>query len=218
MLRIHKYNDVKKSNGINYLLKFYKNNSTTVAINIDFTFINKKEVYINNLYIKRHEDYDIIKEQILECYIMNLKDIIIIHLTQEFIKDFEFLYKNSKEYTFDMYQTQEPDFATDDIIVSYHIFCTSKKLSDKLDYISFLNTNDSHTQYTCLTFFYGPCIVLNRRFNVLLPHEKFNAKYKYIKSIGKGDINKDVKSIVNRAIEIANNYQQILPPHYLKPI
>ena len=147
---------------------------------------------------------------------MSFKDLIVIHLQEEFIKDFEFLYKNSTEYLFDIYKTEEPHLTKDENVNVYHIFCISKKLVDKPNYMSFLHANDSDIKYTCLTTFYGSCLLLNRRFDITSEYDKFNAKYRFVKTIGKGVIDNKLKSLVKTIVSLVNIYHDILPPHYLK--
>jgi hypothetical protein len=212
MLRSKKFN-IYKHEGLNYIFDFCKDERR--EFNIDFENIDKEE-YISNVIIKTTDDFEIVKEVILETYLMVFKELIIIHLREEFIKDFEFLYKKSSDYVFEIYKTEIPHLTKDETINIYHIFCISKRLIDKPDYISFLNANDSDIKYTCLTVFYGSCILLNRRFDITSEYDKFNARYTYVKTIGQGVIDYKLKSLVKTVISVGNMYHDMLPPHYLK--
>ena len=91
MLRIKKYNSKKKKS----FNKFFKRH-------YDYDDINYCE--LNNIIIKKGENFNIIKEYLLETYILCFKNIIIIHLEENQYKDFIYLYKNSSEYSFEIYR------------------------------------------------------------------------------------------------------------------
>jgi len=198
MLKVNKYNKLKKR-GLNDFFK--KNHSVS-----DLRFCELK-----NENIKESFDFDLIKEDLLKTYILSFKNVIIIHLEQNEYRDFLYLYKNSELYTFDIYTTVNYK----DITI-YHIFCTNKYLNEKNDYIEFLDGNECEYKYQCLTKIYGPCLVVNRRYNLLEYQEKLNAKYIFNKTIGKGIFNPKIKSLLNQMIIIINKYYiNYLPVNYL---
>jgi hypothetical protein len=211
MIRFKKFNDLKYS-GINYLFGAYKDD---IIYDLDLG-IDKYKEYILTKYIKNICNFSIEKELLLDTYILNLKDIIVIHLNDNFINDFEFLYKNSDEYIFDIYQSKMPCLLGNGYNTTYHIFCISKKISPNFDFILFLKMNDCIQQYTCISYLLGPCVILNRRFDILSNYNKYNAKYTYVKRIGKGIIDTEIENNVNIIVKIVNKYQDILPPHYTK--
>jgi hypothetical protein len=206
MLRSKKYN-LYKHKGLNYLFDI-----CTTEYN-DCILI---EDYMNDIIIKKNDNYELIKETILEPYILKLNNILLIHIRDDFIKDFEFLYKKSNKYTFDIYETSYQDLKEDTYIKIYHVFCVSKKLTKDINYESFLRANDSDKKYVCLSLFYGPNLIVNRRFDVTSEQDKFQAKYKFVKSIGKGIVDNSIRSFIKIMINLVNSYQDMLPPHYLK--
>lgn len=214
MLRSKKYN-IYKHIGLNHLFDFCVDEpiSNTSADDADCVLIDD---YINNTTIKSTNEYELVKETILEPYILKLPDILLIHVTKDVIKEFEFLYKKSNKHVFDIYETSQPHMKDDTHIKMYHIFCVSKKLSNELNYMSFLKTNDSDKKYSCLSLFYGPCLIVNRRFDITCEHDKYKSKYKYIKTIGRGDVDNTLRSFIKLIINMTNEYQKMLPPHYLK--
>lgn len=201
MLRSKKYNLLKHI-GINDIF-----DTGTVEI------INDE--CIENMDIRVTYNYHLIKEVVLEPYILKLKDILLIHIKDELVKDFEFLYKNSNKYVFDIYETSHPDLKEESYIKMYHIFCVSKDIGNT-NYIRFLEANDSDKKYHLLSLLYGPSILVNRRFDITSKVDKCNAKYKFLKTIGKGNVNISLRSFVNTMIKMTNEYQDTLPPHYLK--
>lgn len=212
MLREKKFNLIKHM-GLNKLFDTSlddKLNQHNINCDVD------PNDYIVDLTIKEFDNYTLIKEQSLEAYLLCLNDIIVIHMSQDYIKDFEFLYKKSSDYVFDIYKTSSSDLKTEEIKNMYHIFCISKKLTVDMDLISYLQANDSDKTYTYISLFYGPCILVNKRFDMTSNSDKYNAKYKFIKTIGKGIINDNIRNLVKQAISIANTLQKTLPPHYLK--
>jgi hypothetical protein len=210
MLRTKKYN-IYKHLGLNLLLNFSSNDLSKK----DYEYLLNEE-YVKNTTITTTKDYNLIKETVLEPYILTLNNILLIHLKDNYIQDFEFLYKNSTTYVFDVYETSYPHLKKKSVIKMYHIFCISKKLSSNTNYISFLKTNDSDIKYTCLAFLYGPCLLVNRRFDITYEYDKYNAQYKYLKTIGQGKIDYSIRTIIKNIINMANQYQNTLPPHYLK--
>ena len=201
MLRSKKYN-ILKHIGINDIF-----DTGTVEI------INDE--CIENMDIRVTDKYQLIKEIVLEPYILKLKDILLIHIKDELVKDFEFLYKKSSKYVFDIYETSHPDLKEESYIKMYHIFCVSKNIGDT-NYIRFLEANDSDKKYHLLSLLYGPSILVNRRFDITSEVDKFNAKYKFLKTIGKGNVNTSLRGFINTMIKMTNEYQDTLPPHYLK--
>jgi hypothetical protein len=201
MLRSKKYNLLKHI-GINDIF-----DTGTVEI------INDE--CIENMDIRVTDNYHLIKELVLEPYILKLKDILLIHIKDELVKDFEFLYKKSRKYVFDIYETSHPDLKEESYIKMYHIFCVSKNIGDT-NYIRFLEANDSDKKYHLLSLLYGPSILVNRRFDITSEVDKFNAKYKFLKTIGKGNVNTSLRGFINTMIKMTNEYQDTLPPHYLK--
>lgn len=206
MLRSLKFK-VLKNMRLNNLFCYYSTN------NIDNNFYIEKENYIKDKIIKSNEHFELIKEEFLETYYMSFTDIIVIHLKERFLNDFIFLYKNSNQYLFDIYTTSSPDLKTEKTHKIFHIFCTSKNLSQMTNYMSFLIANDSYYKYTCLHLFYGSCIIINKRFDNIY---KEDARYKYVKTIGKADVNIELKQSLELYINLVNNLQDTLPPHYLK--
>ncbi len=212
MLREKKFNALKHF-GLNRLFDYCIDDKNNI-FDIDY-FVLNKEVYLNSFVV--NEGLNIIKDKSLETYFMILKDITIIHIQSEFIHDFEFLYRKSNEYVFDIYKTSSHDIKTEEEVIMYHIFCVSKKIQElDIDYMSFLKTNDCDKKYICLSVFYGPCIIMNKRFDILLENDKLNSKYTYVKTIGKGSVDYSIRSYIKHMIHITNHYQSSLPPHYLK--
>lgn len=214
MLRSKKYNTYKHV-GLNHLFDFcvdepipqHTDDSDGILI----------DDYMRNLIINSNDHYDLVKETILEPYILKLHNILLIHLNYDVIREFEFLYKKSNKHVFDIYETSHPHMREDDTYIkTYHIFCVSQKLSDDINYMSFLKTNDSDKKYSCLSLFYGPCLIVNRRFDITCEHDKYKSKYKYVKSIGRGKVDESIRSFIKVMINMTNEYQKILPPHYLK--
>jgi hypothetical protein len=175
-----------------------------------------KNNYVNNVDIRVTSNYKLVKEVMLEPYILKLNDVLLIHIKENLLDDFEFLYKKSNDYVFDIYETSHPNLKDDSYITMYHVFCVSKKLQDIFNYMSFLRSNDSDKKYSCLSVFYGPCLLVNKRFDITSEVDKYNSKYKYLKTIGKGEVNNYVRSFIKSMINMANKYQDMLPPHYLK--
>lgn len=215
MLRSKKFN-IYKHLGLNFVFNFCSSDLS----DSDYQYL-LNEKYFNNITITNTETYNLIKETMLEPYILTLKNILLIHLKDNYIQDFEFLYKKSKKYVFDIYETSHPHIkkSNDSIIKMYHIFCISKEMPSEKNYkkyLSFLKTNDSDIKYTCLSHLYGPCLLVNRRFDIIYEHDKYNAKYKYLKTIGQGKTDYSIKNFIRNIINIANQYQNSLPPHYLK--
>ena len=207
MLRVKKYNKLKNS-GLNYISKICDND----------LYINEiSNSYKRDNYIRKFKDeYNLIKEEILDLYILTLNDIFVINIREDIVKDFYFLYKNSTEYVFDVYETSEtPLRNNEDIRIKiYHIFCISEKIKKLDDYISFLRVNDIDNRYYCLTLLYGPCIIVNRRCDVYNEGDRLCDRYKYVKTIGKGNINNDIRNKIKFIINTSNDYKGILPPHY----
>jgi hypothetical protein len=213
MLRSKKFNTLKHI-CINELFDIY----TDEPFKSQFPnkYIIDKNNYILDIDIKCKDKYELIKETILEPYILKLKDSLLIHIKDDLINDFEFLYKKSNKYAFDIYETSLPHLKdTGKYIKMYHIFCVSQNL-DNITYNSFLKSNDSDTKYYCLSLFYGPCLIVNKRFDVTSDFDKYQSKYKYIKSIGKGYVDKNIRTFTQFIIKMLNDYQDTLPPHYLK--
>lgn len=212
MLRTRKYN-IYKHIGLNYLFNCVDD---TFDSNISRYSLNNTE-YMSNMTIKDASDYEVIKEIISESYILKLNDILLIHLKDNVVKEFEFLYKKSKKYVFDIYETSLPSLKHEDTYIkTYHIFCVSKKLSNDINYMSFLHTNDSDKKYSCLSLFYGPCLIVNRRFDITSEQDKHKSQYKFIKTIGKGDVDYSIRNFIKSMISMIGTYQKFLPPHYLK--
>lgn len=208
MIRIKKYNNLKHK----YLNKLfdYCINDYSIDMNVNTNEIN----FTEDLLIKSTDTYDIIKEQFLDMYILSFNDIIVIHLNERYIKDFEFLYKNSDKYLFEIYCNILPDIKGDGYSKMYHIFCISKDI-DKLNYMNFTIMNDSDYKYACLSMFYNSYIIINRRFDIKSSIDKCNAKYSFIKTLGKGNVDVRLKNMVKSYVSLTNIYQDILPPHYV---
>lgn len=213
MLRSKKYN-IYKHVGLNHLFDFCVDEP--ISQNTEDADCVLIDDYMSNLTIKSNEHYELVKETILEPYILKLHDILLIHVKNDVIKEFEFLYKKSNKHVFDIYETSYPHMRDDTYIKMYHIFCVSQKLSNEINYMSFLKTNDSDKRYSCLSLFYGPCLIVNRRFDITCEHDKYKSKYRYVKSIGRGQVDNSIRSFIKLMINMTNDYQKMLPPHYLK--
>lgn len=211
MLRSKKYN-IYKHIGLNYLFDFCTDESSGV----DTEMTNDKDDFTMNEVIKETDKYELIKETILEPYILILKNMLIIHIKDNLIHEFEYLYKKSKKYVFDIYETIHPHMREESSIKMYHIICVSKKLTKDINYMSFLKANDSDKKYTCLSLIYGPCLIANRRFDITSEVDKYQAKYRFIKTIGRGIVDTSLRYFIQNMIKMVNEYQTILPPHYLK--
>lgn len=195
MLRTKIYN-YKKTIGIN---KYFK-------MKINPSFFNN--LYVKSMIIKDCKLFMIIKNIDIGLYFWSFKNLILIHLDEQFINDFEYLYKKSDKYIFDIYSNIYNGKKI------YHIYCISRYLDELCtpNYINFLDTNDSEYSYNCLTRLYGPCLIINKRFDI------FNdtLKYSFYKTIGCAKINIIIKNQIISSINIINNYyMKNLPPHYL---
>lgn len=189
MLRIKTYNSKKKI-GINQCFK----------MKIDPLYFNN--FYIKRLIIKDTPLFMIIKNIDINLYFWCFKDLIIIHLDEKFIDDFEYLYKNSDQFSFDIYMNMYNGKKI------FHIYCISRYLHQ----FNYTNTNNSNYQYNCLTRLYGPNLIINKRFDSL----NESSKYIFVKTIGCAEINKIIKNQISSSISIINNYyMNFLPPHYL---
>lgn len=212
MLRSKKFN-ILKHIGLNSLFDFCTEDHLESKIEM-----NKDDIY-DDITIKSNDtseyNYELIKEVVMESYIFKLNDILLIHIKDNLINDFEFLYKKSQKYVFDIYETSIPNLKEDSYVKMYHVFCISKKLLSNFNYMSFLRTNDSDRKYYCLSLFYGPCLIVNKRFDITSEQDN-DSKYKYLKTIGKGKIDNSIRSFVKFIINMTNEYQRMLPPHYLK--
>jgi len=230
MLRNKIYNKVKHS-GLNYMFDLYiddglvsiNENRPRVSKIFNVSNVRKKKLKIDNdnlmsnTIIKENDKYCLIKEIKLGVYFLVLKDILLIHIKGDLIKDFEFLYNKSNKYVFDIYETSYPDLKGTSIIKMYHVFCVSrKKMIKDVNYNAFLNANDSDSKYAYLTRLYGPCLIVNRRFDIRFACDKYNATYKYVKTIGNGDIDSSVRYFIKKMIDMSNEYQRVLPVNYLK--
>lgn len=197
MLRIKIYNK-KKKDGFN---KFFGTKHNP----IDVIYFK-----INYIIIKENIDFSIIKDELLGTYIMAFKNIIIIHLDENEYNDFVYLYKNSNEYLFDIYCTI--NYKNETI---YHIFCINKYL-DQINYNSFIEGNECSYKYDCLTKLYGPNLIINKRFNLTETIDKIKSKYIFVKTIGKGIVNYNIKSLIKSVIHLTNtHYLEYLPVNYL---
>jgi hypothetical protein len=209
MLRSKKFN-VLKHIGLNSLFDFCTE---------DHLELKTQDIY-DDITIKSNDTnghkYELIKEVVMEPYFFKLNDILLIHIKDNLIDEFEFLYKKSQKYVFDIYETSLPNLKDESYIKMYHVFCISKKLLSNVNYISFLRANDSDKKYYCLSLFYGPCLIVNKRFDITCEQDKYESKYKFLKTIGKGKIDNSIRSFVKFIINMTNEYQQMLPPHYLK--
>jgi hypothetical protein len=212
MLRSKKFN-IFKHMGLNELFDVCTEDNFNY--NSIYSMVLKNN-YVNNVDIRVTSNYKLVKEVMLEPYILKLNDVLLIHIKENLLDDFEFLYKKSNDYVFDIYETSHPNLKDDSYITMYHVFCVSKKLQDIFNYMSFLRSNDSDKKYSCLSVFYGPCLLVNKRFDITSEVDKYNSKYKYLKTIGKGEVNNYVRSFIKSMINMANKYQDMLPPHYLK--
>jgi hypothetical protein len=213
MLRNKKFN-VLKHIGLNSLFIFCTEDQFDSKLTL-----NNQDIY-EDIVIKSNNyngyNYELIKEISLEPYIFKLNDILLIHIKGNLIDDFEFLYKKSQKYVFDIYETTLPNLKEESNIKMYHVFCISKKLTNNVKYMSFLRANDCDKKYYCLSLFYGPCLIVNKRFDITCEQDKYQSKYKYLKTIGKGKIDNSIRTFIKFIIDMTNEYQKMLPPHYLK--
>ena len=208
MLRVRKYNRLK-NRGLNYIRKICDDEMYINEISYGY----KRDEYIKSF----NDDTNLIKENILNLYVLTLNDIFVINIREDMIDDFEFLYKNSTNYVFDVYETLEIYIKSDKNNIRmklYHIFCVSNKIKKWDDYLSFLKMNDVDKRYYCLTLIYGPCMIVNRRCDIYNDCDKWYDKYKFVKTVGKGVINNDIRSKIKVIIDMSNKYKEILPPHY----
>ena len=197
MLRNKKYNKKKKQGLNDFFKKEYDSEDVIYS-------------ELNNVIIKENINFNIIKEELLGTYILAFKNIIILHLDELEYNDFVYLYKNSNEYLFDVYTTIN---YKDNII--YHIFCINKNV-DKINYKSFIEGNECSYKYDCLIKLYGPHLVINKRFNIIESSDKINLKYIFVKTIGKGTIDINIKNLIKSIINLINTYYlEYLPIHYL---
>lgn len=213
MLRSKKFN-ILKHIGLNSLFDFCTEDQSDSKL-----ILNPQDIYedmlIKSNNVNEHS-YELIKEVSMEPYIFKLNDVLLIHIKDNLIDDFEFLYKKSQKYVFDIYETTLPNLKEESNIKMYHVFCISKKLTTDINYMSFLSANDSDKKYYCLSLFYGPCLIVNRRFDITCEQDKYKSKYKYLKTIGKGNIDNSIRDFIKFIINMTNEYQKMLPPHYLK--
>lgn len=207
MIRSKKYNNLKHKH-LNRLFDF--DIDCTLSVNIS------PSNFMIDTVIQSNQNYQLIKEELLDTYILSFNNIIVIHLKEEFISDFEYLYRNSDEYLFEVYYSILPDLKSDMFIKTFHVFCVSKKLGDLPNYQSFIGNNDTDYKYKCLSLFYNSCVIVNNRFDILSSIDKHNAKYKFSRNIGSGNTDKILKDLVVLYINMINSYQEFLPPHYLK--
>lgn len=198
MLRINKYNNKKKI-GLNSFFK--KEYDCKDVINCE----------IKNMRIRECFNFNIIKDDILETYVMAFKNIVIIHLEENQYKDFIYLYDNSREYCFDVYSTIN---YKDKMI--YHVFCISKYLDEMNNYDAFVECNDCEYKYNCLTKLYGPNLVINKRFDARDTIGKIKSNYIYFKTIGKSNHDNNIKNLIVSIIHVINTYYlEYLPINYL---
>lgn len=202
MLRSKKFLSLKHSK-MNLLFDFFQYEATAECLyNDDIT---------SDISVRTNATYEIVKDLYLETYIFKLNDILVIHLKEQYLRDFEFLYDNSPDYLFQVYSSSLPDLNSNDIITTYHCFFVPKVVPD---YMSFLKANDCDGRYACLACFYGPSVIMNRRFDIISAIDKYNCKYKFFKTIGKGPL--DSSNLIASLIALINSSQETLPPHYLK--
>jgi len=211
MLRVKKYNKLKNS-GLNYINKICDDEHYIYKISDSY----KSDEYIKKFNEPTFCGVNLIKENILSLYILTLNDVFVISIKEDIMQDFIFLYNKSTNYVFDIYETSEIYLKNnEDIRVKmYYIFCVSDKIKNWDDYLSFLRMNDIDKRYYCLTLLYGPCMIVNRRCDIYNDGDKLCNQYKFVKTIGKGILNNDIRSKIKGIIEISNNYKKILPPHY----
>lgn len=206
MLRLKKYN-LLKNKGLNYVIHHLDPNIT----NLEFSYLRSLfEIYISNQIIKITPDYHIIKDNILQFYIIKFTNIVLFHISQNHLENFISLYNSSTSYSFDIYTTTY--FHNNNYVEMYYAFCISHEIPD-YDYKSF---NDSN-KYLPLSILYGPCLLINNRFDTLDTTIKYNNKYKFLITLGHGNINNTSRSFIKSTINTINKqYQTTLPPHYIK--
>jgi len=213
---------VKKYNKLKYLyinsILINNDNLYSFNTNIFLQRIFNLDPYklVNNVLIKSNEsNWKIIKDSYSSAYFLTFDNLLILHIdkSKSSLNDFEFLYNNSNEYVFKMYETNN----------YYHIFCISKYIDLSLDcnnYWSFLISNDSNLKYFMLSSIYRSFLIINKGIVDHIENIKnFNLqsiKYKFVKYIGQGNINNDIENTINSLINIVNNYYlKYTPIHFL---
>jgi hypothetical protein len=163
---------------------------------------------VSNLIVKSEDNYSIIREENSRAYIMSLPNLIIVGMCKKkksCIEDFEMLYGNSKEYLFDVYETER----------YYHIICLSK-YSQHLTLERWLYANEADPKYMNLFDMYGPFLIMNKSWFVSLSQTQYQTKYTFVKTIGSGIKINEISKLVEHAIKLINNqYMKFLPTHYL---
>jgi hypothetical protein len=179
-----------KTKGLN---KFFSESNINVTLAIH---------EINNTFIKQSKNFDIIKDNILGTYYMKFNNLMIIHLNEDLLTEFTYLYNNSP-YLFHIYETISKKIKT------YHIICVSNILDEK--FRTFLYGNECLYKWYILTELYGSCLIINRYYN------QQSTIYKFIKPIGKGTVNNNIKYNLQILMNVINNnYLKYLPTHFLK--
>lgn len=99
----------------------------------------------------------LIKETLLEVYILKFKTISVIHLQET---DFQYLLdtfsSTTPTHTYYVYTTLSQDLTTKRMVTMYHLF------SNKGDLKEF----ECDHKYTCMEILYDSFIIVNKRFDV----------------------------------------------------
>jgi hypothetical protein len=182
------------------------------------TFILNPTKLVNNFLIKQGMHWKILKDSYTSAYILSFDNLLILHIdkNKSSLNDFEYLYNNSIEYTFKVYETNN----------YYHLVCISKYL-DYVDfnphsYWTFLIANDSNLKYFMLSSIYKSFLIINKGIidyiedkNTIL-HNLPPIKYKFVKYIGQANIETSIENTIDSLINIVNNnYLKYAPIHFL---
>jgi hypothetical protein len=159
------------------------------------------DIICNNKVISA-EEYTIYREYFSRAYFMSFKRVILFSIRKNIIDEFEMFYKNSKEYLFDIYETEK----------YFHIICISKYSFDNPNKLkNWLYANDADSKYLNLYDIYGSFLVVNKPW-----YNKCLIKYTLFKRVGKGPVNNDIVNIIKYGIHLINNeFMNFLPNHYL---
>lgn len=181
-----------------YLMKVLiakKNKESKLELNKSLKY--DKTLKFNNVIIKKSDSFTVYKELCTGVYILSLSNLIIISYKKKNLEDFEYLYSNNLEYSFNVYINNN----------NYYIICVSKYKSDTFNYNEWLESNECNKKYNYLSKVYNSFLIMNR-------HWYYKNDYKFEKTIGKGKINLEINNLVKYYINMINTNN--LPPHYLK--
>lgn len=161
---------------------------------------------VDNFVIKSNDHYSIIKEENTRTYILSFHNIYMTTISKtesDKFKQFKYLYENSSQYCFDIYESDR----------YYHIFCVNMHINNKQDYnhLHWISSHDANISYKYLSSIYKSFIVMNRHWL----RGSFN--YKYTGTLGLGIIKDNTRSIIKCCLRMVNEqYIEQLPFHYLE--